>query len=101
MAGFVRVVARGTSSAAAAESGSRPRRFPSAHAGGEPLGRLRPRLVHIVATHTTISETTRLAVATGFGGAYTTFLTYMYESNRLRGWRVEPSASAITGCCPI
>lgn len=30
-----------------------------------------------------ISETTRVAIATGFVGAYTTFSTYMYESNKL------------------
>jgi len=29
------------------------------------------------------SETLRLAIATGFVGAYTTFSTYMYESNKL------------------
>ena len=30
-----------------------------------------------------VSDTTRLAVAVGFVGAYTTFSTYMYETSRL------------------
>ena len=36
-----------------------------------------------VGNRTLISETTRLAVAVGFVGAYTTFSTFMYESNAL------------------
>jgi CrcB protein len=32
-----------------------------------------------------VSDTTRLAIAVGFTGAYTTFSTYMYESNALLG----------------
>jgi fluoride exporter len=33
--------------------------------------------------HRNIPDTLRLAIATGFVGAYTTFSTYMWQSNRL------------------
>jgi CrcB protein len=36
-----------------------------------------------VQTRIVVSDTFRLAVATGFVGAYTTFSTYMFESNKL------------------
>jgi CrcB protein len=35
------------------------------------------------ATRHNVSDTTRAAIAIGFVGAYTTFSTYMYESNNL------------------
>jgi CrcB protein len=34
-------------------------------------------------TRFSVSDTTRLAIAVGFVGAYTTFSTYMYESSKL------------------
>ena len=37
----------------------------------------------ITAGRLSINETTRIAIATGFVGAYTTFSTYMFESNNL------------------
>lgn len=37
----------------------------------------------IAAGRLTVSDTTRLAIAVGFVGAYTTFSTFMFESNAL------------------
>ena len=37
----------------------------------------------ITAGRLSIDETTRIAIATGFVGAYTTFSTFMFESNNL------------------
>jgi fluoride exporter len=45
-------------------------------------------------TYRHVSDTTRLAIATGFVGAYTTFSTYMYESNQLIDDKAVLSATA-------
>jgi CrcB protein len=37
----------------------------------------------VVGSRITVSDTTKFAVATGFVGAYTTFSTFMWESNAL------------------
>ena len=37
----------------------------------------------VIQSRIVVSDTFRLAVATGFVGAYTTFSTYMFESNKL------------------
>jgi len=39
----------------------------------------------LVSGRVQVTDTTRLAIAVGFLGAYTTFSTYMYESNALLG----------------
>ena len=54
-----------------------------------------------------MSETTRLAVAVGFVGAYTTFSTFVYESSTLMhaglGWRaiVNVVASVVVGLVAV
>jgi CrcB protein len=49
----------------------------------------------LVGDRMTVSETTRLAIAVGFLGAYTTFSTLMYESTALleRGERYKAAAN--------
>jgi CrcB protein len=60
--------------------------------GGFPIGTLLINLsgsfflgwfMTVIANRYPVSDTTRLAIAVGFVGAYTTFSTFMYESNVL------------------
>jgi CrcB protein len=60
--------------------------------GGFPIGTLLINLsgsfflgwfMTVIGDRIVVSDTTRLAIAVGFVGAYTTFSTFMYESNSL------------------
>ena len=52
-------------------------------------------MAHIATRH--VSDTTRLAIAVGFVGAYTTFSTFMYESCKLMddGASVQATANLL------